>query len=99
MTKVWIVQGEHPSVPGRPLFVCASKEAADREAAALVAIFCREHDVPLPAAPHHWQQALHDVQDRIIKDEGIDLDDPDDAEEIGNETGADVWIDEQELIQ
>jgi hypothetical protein len=99
MTKVWVIQGEHDTIPGRPMIVCGTKDAADREAAALVSIICRDHDIPGPDHPSHWAEVLSGVQDRIIADNEIELDDIDDTEERGDATGCDVWIDEKELVE
>lgn len=97
--KVYVVQGEHDYVPGRPMYICATQEAADKKAAELVSLLCGGYDIPKPEQPSHWLEALRDVQDRIVKDNGIELDDPDDPEELGNATGMDVWINEHDVIE
>jgi hypothetical protein len=60
--RVFITQGEHPSVPSAPLKVFASTAGADKEAASLVNIIRRESLTKCPnvpeATPGNWGRVI-----------------------------------------
>lgn len=71
-STLWLVEGEHHGVPGRITKVCATREAADREAAELVTMLCKDN-LNRVATPQDWPAALSEHQthmtDRYEPDE------------------------------
>lgn len=73
MSKVWIVQGEHPYDPYYPLELYASEDAAEKRCAELTADFIKdvweiEHsDTPLLPAPEvtleNWEDLVEEHGD------------------------------------
>ncbi|MGE3279722.1 MAG: hypothetical protein AB7H90_03310 [Alphaproteobacteria bacterium] len=100
MTSVWIVEGIHPYIPGTPRYVCSTEPKAWEKAAELVNVLCRDYGLPECADADHWEQALSDVQDRIIKENDLaeTILNPLDPEELGEATGADIWITEETVL-
>ncbi|TYO65468.1 hypothetical protein FXV83_16160 [Bradyrhizobium hipponense] len=62
--KVWIVEGEHHSVPGIIVKVCASKTLADLEAVALVNIILNDliDDEKIEVTVDNWEEELEDAK-------------------------------------
>jgi hypothetical protein len=67
MSKVWVVQGEHPFQPYYPLEVYGDRDAADRRCAELTAELLRDwweirhldEDEPMPAVTtENWRELV-----------------------------------------
>lgn len=79
---VYIVQGEHWDVPGRPLTVHANLASASARALELVNIMLKDLNLP----PHvDWRKGFKQVKKAVAK---IDYDHPE----------PDVWIDKREVL-
>jgi hypothetical protein len=90
MTKVYIVQGEHFHCPGSPLTVHATRESANRAAAAIVNDLLDWIELPQDANPETWEAALLRARTERADQWGCSLD------ELG-EDGGDVWITEHDV--
>lgn len=75
--KFFLVQGEHPTVPGRRMSLHKTKAGADKAAAELVKIIADDCDVTETVTEENWRAVL----DKIIA--GLDTE----AAEL-----VDVWI-------
>jgi len=59
--KVYVVQGEHPSIPGRSMTVHHSRSSAETEAADLVRIICEDVGHPLPKSISDWERTIEAI--------------------------------------
>ena len=91
--SVWVVQGEHWDVPGRPVLVCATQERAQKEALELINIMRKDVGLPPAKNPAKHEEALQQARRRKAKELGISIADLDEDEANGH-----VWITEQELL-
>ncbi len=66
---IWIVQGDHPNVPGRSLSAFYSERSAHDEAASLVRIMQKDTEGEPTAATATWEECL-----QAMKDDGHDCD-------------------------
>lgn len=60
--KVWIVEGEHHSVPGIIVKVCASRTLADLEAVVLVNVIRKDLGFEPDCTPDDWEDKLEEVK-------------------------------------
>jgi hypothetical protein len=102
--KVFIVQGEHWNVPGRPMSAHATKASADAEARQLVNLMVADlnerKDCSLqiePATSEDWNDKLQTV--RMYLGDATGATDQDDtlAGSVDHDDLPDVWITELEL--
>lgn len=79
--KVYLVEGEHPWVPGIVKRVVKDRKEADEIATELVTIICKSMDVPPPELPEekYWNAAFWDCADKWCEENYAF---PDDFDEI-----------------
>ncbi|SHG88333.1 hypothetical protein [Bradyrhizobium erythrophlei] len=90
MAKVFIVQGDHFHVPGRPMTAHATKAGADKVAAGLVNDLFAWIEQPQDAKPETWEADLLRARKARADQMGCDLD------QLGDDDG-DVWITQLEV--
>jgi hypothetical protein len=84
-TEVFVVQGDHWSVGGRPMSIHTTREGADAAAAGMVNTMLGDLDLPTDAGAATWKNYLETVI-RTLEDR-----------DLGDGGDCDVWIDAVEL--
>lgn len=117
MQTLYIVKGEHPTVPGTPSIATFDKAEADRHAADLLTTIYKDVlaaspeddggdplDVPAFTA-ENWSDGLLTVQaTRHAYVEGMEYDEARhdleslSSDDVGDEIGLDVWIEEHDVV-
>jgi hypothetical protein len=104
--KIYVLEGIHFTVPGHARTMFATREAADKEAAALTNDLREWVELPKDATATNWQEKLREARLKRAEDMSIEIDDEllnedpsSDAlgDALGDENG-DVWITEEELV-
>lgn len=103
--KIYIVQGEHFSNPGRTMSAWSTRAAAATEAASLVNILLQDAELEITATAEDFEQKLQVARTARALDQGF-VDVPEEYHPFSREEAidrflrgedADVWITEQDL--
>lgn len=96
--KIYIVKGDHPSVPGQSMQIHATKDGANAYAAELVNLLLNDYtdDEELPhlaadATAETWSDKCLEYRQHVADDMEIDLD------TLEDDDAGDVWIIEDVL--
>lgn len=83
--KVYVVQGEHWTVPGINLTVHATEDGANAKAAELVNGMLDEVGLARRATPRTWEKHLDRIRAKLDRDGVYDYD-------TGEDASLDVWV-------
>jgi hypothetical protein len=63
MAKVYIVEGEHPFIPGTAISAHATLRLANLAAASLLNIMLEDSELAADATPDNWEEKLEELHD------------------------------------
>ena len=64
-TKVWLVQGVNPVVPGMATVICKTKERADVEASRLLNIMLKDMRSETQSTAQDWEDIVAEFEDEL----------------------------------
>ena len=97
--NIFVVQGDHPSIPGHIMKFYATRALANIEAANIVNLLLNDYtddedDSPIIAADataETWEAKCLEYRQHVADDMDVDLD------HLDNDDAGDVWITEEPL--